>query len=384
MPSPAVFTLFVATCGACALAQSGPTMRLAAPAVLGQTASFTMRHPASAGQLYVMLAASPVFPGAVGVSIPGLTVNGSMRVDPATALFAAVGLLDASGQSPALAMPVPAVPQLVGFGFDVQGLTWAGNVITFAQDDLEIVVAAPPPAGLHMVAIPPGSFAMGSATVGGTAAPVHTVTITRPFWVGRYEVTQAQYLAAVFASPSFFQGPDLPVESITWFQAVQFCDALSASEAAAGRLPSGYVYRLPTEAEWEYCCQAGAATEWNVGSALACTDANFHAASGYCEPGSIYGGQTATVGSRVANAWGLHDLHGNVAEWCLDSWNLTANYPAGPVEDPHVDVGTYRVVRGGGWDATAATCRSAARDYLSPFYHAFTFGCRVVCAPELP
>ena len=240
----------------------------------------------------------------------------------------------------------------------------------------------------NMVPIAAGTFQMGSpVTPLGVAPyfnqpqsqPVHAVTITQPFWMGKYEVTQSEYQAVMGSNPSFFQGANRPVEQVTWNQAVAYCDALTVQEAAAGRLPSGYEYRLPTEAEWEYCCRAGTTTEFHYGSALVCSQANF--AYSYHTSSSCSATGTAVVGSYAANAWGLHDMHGNVWEWCLDSWDGSANYPAGSVSDPYVTSGPGRVIRGGGWSIISNYCRSAFRYWLDPDFAYFFLGFRVVCAP---
>ncbi|MCP3882560.1 MAG: formylglycine-generating enzyme family protein, partial [Sulfitobacter sp.] len=184
-----------------------------------------------------------------------------------------------------------------------------------------------------MVSIPAGSFDMGSNAASGTPyynnanqQPVHTVTISQDFWMGEHEVTQAEYQALMGSNPSGFSGPNLPVEQVSWHDARAYCTALTAQEMAAGNLPTGYEYRLPTEAEWEYACRAGTTTEFNVGPDLLCADAHFS----YSSHSSSYCGVSSTidVGSYSANAFGLYDMHGNVYEWCLDSY---ASYGAGAV-----------------------------------------------------
>jgi formylglycine-generating enzyme required for sulfatase activity len=173
------------------------------------------------------------------------------------------------------------------------------------------------------------------------------------------------------------------VDRVNRLDAGTYCLQLSVQEAAAGRLPSGYVYRLPTEAEWEYCCRAGTTTEWNVGTSLNCIQANFYDISGTsC---GIYNQSTA-VGSYAANAWGLHDMHGNAWEWTLDNWDGVSGYPAGPVTDPFVG-GTpigYGIRRGGSSGSVDTECRSA---YRYRYFYVGTdpyLGFRVVCAPVLP
>ena len=228
------------------------------------------------------------------------------------------------------------------------------------------------PAGF--VRIPAGNFQRGEV---GIAEPVHLVTIRSPFWMGAKEVTQAEYAALMGSNPSYSQGDgNLPVEQVSWFDARSYCAALHAQQAALGAVPSGYEYRLPTEAEWEYACRAGTTTSWNVGDALDCSQTNHYSSSfdAYCV------GQTSAVGSHAPNAWGLFDMHGNVYEWCLDSYG---DYPSSAATDPFVTGGPYRVLRGGSWDGDPVDCRSAFRSGDVPGGRDFLVGFRVVLAPVL-
>lgn len=346
MPNPFLLPLFALTLATVAASQSGRTMRVNAPAVIGQSARFAMQHPAAAaGNLYLLLW-SPPFAGAVPLAVPGLTVRGLVRVDLANAVSARSGVFTSNGMTADLQVPIPSDPLLVGHAWDLQGVDLSGaNELTLADDDLEIVVSAPPLPSANMVAIAPGTFQMGSYAA--SATPVHAVTITRPFWMMRYEVTQAQYQAVMGNNPSYYRGSSWPnasqrpVEQLTWFDALAYCNALSVQEAAAGRLPTGYEYRLPTEAEWEYCCRAGTTTEFSVGDLLDCGQANI--LQYWCSPS-----ETFVVGSFPANPFGLHDMHGNVWEWCLDAH---ASYLPGAVVDPYVPgaSGPNRVIRGGSW-----------------------------------
>lgn len=258
--------------------------------------------------------------------------------------------------------------------FLVQQVEQEGS-LGLASGSFGVALDNSPPSDLDLVLIQPGTFQMGSIAVGGVAVPVHGVTITRPFWMGKFEVTQARFLALRGFNPSDFPGATLPVNRVTWIQAVEYCDALTQQEAAAGRLPVGYEYRLPTEAEWEYCCRAGTTTEWSFGSSPSCDHAN--AASCLQQP--------SIVGSYAANAFGVHDMHGNVWEWCLDSTGSTgdADYPTGSVSDPYMTVGILRRFRGGSFDFDALSCRSAFRLAGSPGLLNFNIGFRVVCAPIL-
>ena len=236
-----------------------------------------------------------------------------------------------------------------------------------------------------MLAMQPGTFVRGSGQETQSLPwtivelPLADVTITRPFWMGRFEVTQAEYAAVTGAQPSFFFGNDRPVDSVSWLQAVAYCEALTVSEAVAGRLPPGHVYRLPTEAEWEYCCRAGTSGEWSFGMPPSCALANFFVSPGYC----IAAGATAPVGAHGANPWGLFDMHGNVLEWCADAWNGQAGYAPGAVADPFVASGPLRVLRGGGYASTAIALRSAHRACAGPNESTPAIGFRVVCAPPL-
>ena len=231
----------------------------------------------------------------------------------------------------------------------------------------------------NMVWIKEGSFAMGSPSfeVGRYSAegPQTSVTISRGFWMGIYEVTQAQYQTVVGSNPSSFTGDtSRPVEKVSWHNAVAYCAALTTSEQTAGRCPATWSYRLPTEAEWEYACRAGTTTRFSYGD-------DDTLLTNYAWYNSNSGSTTHPVGQKAPNAWGLFDMHGNVWEWCQDSWDFSANYPGGSTIDPLVTAGSGRVGRGGGWGLGADGTRSAGRGVLLP---AFTFdiiGFRVVLAP---
>jgi formylglycine-generating enzyme required for sulfatase activity len=240
-----------------------------------------------------------------------------------------------------------------------------------------------------MVLIEPGTFEMGSNAAnttpyfnGANAQPVHSVTISRPFWMGEHEVTQAEYEALMGSNPSQFLSPNRPVERVTWFQAFDYCAALTAAETLAGNVPVGYAFRLPTEAEWEYACRAGSTTEFNTGAELLCDDAWFNGTYHPTLSLTFCGNPntTAEVGGYEPNAWGLYDMHGNVWEWCYDS---IAAYGAGPVTDPVANSGFNRVIRGGSWTNFSFVCRSAYRfdNFAGNVNNGFGF--RVVLAPVL-
>jgi formylglycine-generating enzyme required for sulfatase activity len=230
---------------------------------------------------------------------------------------------------------------------------------------LMTIFAGVPDPSLGMVLIDPGTFRMGTTASGVLERPVHQVTLTWPFWIARHEVTQTQYSALTGTNPSEFVGPDRPVDRVTWDEAIAYCAALTASEVAAGRVPAGYEYRLPTEAEWEYCCRAGTTTEYSVGSGLTPADANY----------GTYLRRTTDVGSYPANPWGIFDMHGNVWEWCMDA---NSSYSADPVADPFNPSGPVRIIRGGGWVTVPTSCRSATRNYLNPEFETNSIGFRLV------
>jgi sulfatase modifying factor 1 len=241
----------------------------------------------------------------------------------------------------------------------------------------------------NMVFIRPGTFTMGSpaSEVGhdSTEAPQTVVTISRAFWMGTFEVTQNEYVAVMGTNVSEFNSdPRLPAELISWTMATDYCAALTIQERAAGRLPPGYAYRLPTEAEWEYACRAGTTTPFGIGDGtdLSSAQANFDGTFPYgAAPSGQFLNRTTLPGTYVPNAWGLHDMHGNVWEWCRDWYGP---YPGGSVTDPTGPAtGSSHVLRGGGYDSLGQGCRSAVRDYRSPIYRSSLSGFRVVLASAL-
>lgn len=260
---------------------------------------------------------------------------------------------------------------------------------------------SPPPG---MVRIPAGSFLMGSPATEkergyffGADETRHPVVLTRDFYMGKHEVTQREYLALTGKNPSFFItqnylgnpiAADLnrPVEQVSWHDAMDYCAKLTASEQAAGRLPAGWLYRLPTEAEWEYACRAGTTTPFHYGNELRGGMANFWSYYEYdASVGNVvlehptgFIGYTTPVGSYAPNAFGLHDMHGNVWEWCLDWYGA---YPAEEVIDPQGPAtGSSRVFRGGSVGYYGVFCRSAARHFHAPTDKSYNIGIRVVLA----
>jgi eukaryotic-like serine/threonine-protein kinase len=243
--------------------------------------------------------------------------------------------------------------------------------------------------GTLLVLVPAGRFLMGSPPTEEDRqedeGPQREVEITRSFYMGVYPVKQREFLAVMGRNPSLFNyegggGPDFPVENVLWQDAVDFCKRLSErpEEKLAGR-----VYRLPTEAEWEYACRAGTTTAFALGDSLSSFQANFDGRNPY---GGAQNGpnlrRTSRVGSFPDNVWGLYDMHGNVWEWCSD-WYQPDYYESAPPTDPTgPDNGHFRVVRGGSWHFYGAECRSAFRGRGSPDFR-LSVGFRVVLVPNL-
>jgi formylglycine-generating enzyme required for sulfatase activity len=273
---------------------------------------------------------------------------------------------------------------------------------------------------LELVRINAGSFDVGSPA--GEAnrrgdETQHRVRLSRPFYLGKYEVTQAEYRQVMKANPSWFsakgggkdkvQGLDtdkFPVENVTWFDAVEFCNKLSEKDglepyykltavkreggsitAATVAVAGGRGYRLPTEAEWEYACRADRANAFHFGDRTRAGDLNakpISVPSGY---GSALQwpelGRTAKVGSYRVNAWGLYDMHGNVAEWCHDWYDKDYYTDKAKVDPQGPDKGKHRALRGGSWLVSDGSCRSASRAFLAPEESKYHAGFRVARNP---
>ena len=203
-------------------------------------------------------------------------------------------------------------------------------------------------------------------------APQHRVRITKLFHLGVHEVTQEQYERVRGQNPSKFMGPQQPVETVSWDDAVKFCDVLSAlpEEKAAGR-----TYRLPTEAEWEYACRAGSTARYSYGDDAA-------GLGDHAWFGDNSSGTTHSVGEKQPNAWGLYDMQGNVWEWCAD-WYDGNYYGASPRDDPTGPAtGSLRVCWGGSWYFSASCCQSAFRHWTQPSYRDCNLGFRVATVPS--
>jgi formylglycine-generating enzyme required for sulfatase activity len=230
-----------------------------------------------------------------------------------------------------------------------------------------------------LVFIPPGTFRLGSPTNevdrdpvdSGVEGPQTAVTLTKGFYMGKYLVTQGEYAAVVGSNPSTFPDTIRPVEQVTWHDATNYCAKRTQQETAAGLIPAGSRYRLPTEAEWEYACRAWTSTRFHYGD-----DPGYTNLTNYAWYLDNSGGTTHPVGQKLPNPWGLYDMTGNVAEWCQDWYGL---YPGGTVTDPQgPGSGSGRVLRGGLWGEGAKYCRSAWRITKDPAERCYCVGFRVV------
>ena len=305
----------------------------------------------------------------------------------------------------ALALPLP---KLVSYIFDVVTLDDRGRVserraetTRYYTEDLSMGVQ------LDMVEIPGGTYPMGSLEsdfeeirkdyVRGIEkelrdtlvrrlqweTPQHLVKIPA-FYMSKYEVTQSQWRMVanlpkvnrvLVSDPSRFKGSNRPVEKVSWEDAVEFCERLSRA--------TGRRYRLPSEAEWEYACRAGTSSQFHFGASVKTDLANYHGKYNYGSvPKGEYRSQTVPVGSLAgANAFGLYDMHGNVWEWCLDTWH--DSYAGAPVdarawEGTGTGVMYIKSLRGGSWDTSAGECRSTSRNRSASTVRLHDIGFRVI------
>lgn len=244
-----------------------------------------------------------------------------------------------------------------------------------------------PPPLTNLVWIPPGQFVMGSPGSDGDADgdefPETTVTLTKGFFIGKFEVTQGEYFAVTGSNHISFRGDyNLPLDSINWTQATNFCRLLNIQEANASRLPAGYGYRLPSEAEWEYAARAGSTNRFNWGNDLVYT-----VLTNYAWFQDNAGGITHPVGQKLPNAWGLYDVSGNVCEWCLDAATTSTLPPhsGGAVTDPLPStIGSYKIFKGGSHGDENISCRPADRKGIPEGTAIDIFGLRVVLAQTAP
>lgn len=224
--------------------------------------------------------------------------------------------------------------------------------------------------------IKPGTFLMGSSNTeaerGKNENPLTQVTLTRGFWMGRHEVNQAEFQLVMGGDRSQFKGETLPMESVSWFNATNYCRKLSLRERAAGHLPPGYAFRLPTEAEWEYAARAGTSTVYLWGNEVGFGLANCTGCGS-----NFDGDRTSPVGTFAANKFGLHDVHGNVWEWVQDCWQ--EGYAGAPSDGSARLTGncSSRILRGGSWLNNPSYLRIAYRNWLSSNLRDVNTGFRV-------
>lgn len=230
---------------------------------------------------------------------------------------------------------------------------------------------------MKLAYVAPGTFRMGSRNGEVDEKPVHKVTISKGFWIGKYELTQQECQLITGANPSYHKGSNKPVECVSWNDAIRFCKKLTERERQAKRLPTGYEYRLPTEAEWEYAARGGNRSKSYKYSG----DNNIDSVAWY---GSNSGKQPHEVGTKSANELGIHDMSGNVWEWCLDRCNksgvvaglITDTYKNGTI-DPFCN-SSYHVFRGGGWFRNDRLCRVTNRAGNSSNRKLYYLGFRIV------
>lgn len=311
-----------------------------------------------------------------------------------------------------LAFAVPAlacVLTIVCLNLPSQGTPWQAETPKAPETAAPSAQAAPtatlsdtaaPPAEDGFLLIPGGSFSMGSPEDEPWRSDdetQHTVSVS-DFYISPYEVRQSEYAAVTGSNPSSFQGEDLPVENVSWLEAIAYCNALSERQGLtpAYTIDGTFIswdrsangYRLPTEAEWEYACRAGTETPFNTETSISPEDSNYYGhypyeiENNYFSQGNLttkpgqYRQTTVAVGNFSPNGYGLYNMHGNVSEWVWDyygPYDLTAAAdPAGP------ETGTRRVYRGGGWNDFAKNLRSAYRAALPEDQGSFNLGIRLV------
>ncbi len=230
---------------------------------------------------------------------------------------------------------------------------------------------------LELILIPGGTFMMGDNQHHQDEQPIHQVELL-PFYMGKYPITQAQYQSIMGENMGFGIGPDYPIEQINWHDAREFCTKLSQQ--------TGKQYRLPSESQWEYACRATTTTAFHFGDTITPGLANYNGDYPYngAAPGENRA-RTTPVGSFPPNAFGLHDMHGNVWEWCLDQYQ--PNYHTAPTDgsawlNTNSDSTQKRVMRGGAWDYVAKACRSTVRCSLDPRMRIAGCGFRVILLTE--
>ena len=306
--------------------------------------------------------------------------SGATRPEPPNAIFSWAGIL-------AVHAPLPAVaPMTPGEAQQCQQ-AWA----EFMGLPVEVTLWLPGDIPLAMMVIPPGEFTMGSGQAEQerfielakpyrdrfaafrirSEGPAKRVQITKPFLLGKREVTQDQWLALMPKNPSRFQDSgELPVERVRWDQAQQFAEKLRST------VGDGWHFELPTEAQWEYACRAGSTSAWHFGDSL--EDLERYA---WVDQGPK--GRSRPSGTLLPNAWGLYDMHGNVQEWCADRYDHAYYSRADPIDPKGPESGDTRVFRGGEWHRNATISRSASRFNHAPDLEWHALGLRVMAIPPV-
>lgn len=235
------------------------------------------------------------------------------------------------------------------------------------------VAETPPPAPqkqivplTNMVAVKAGQFLRGK----------HVITLTHDYWIAKYEVTQGEFMALMGTNPSHFTGDtNRPVEKVKQVDAAAYCAAITRRERAAGKLPDGLAYRLPTEAEWENACRAGSTNQFSFGDDTALADQ-------FAWTSENADAATHPIGQKKSNAWGLHDMHGNVWEWCADWFEP---YPQMNLTDPiGPSTSKFKVFRGGSWNHAIEFARSSNRFMMAADAGIHFVGFRIALGVELP
>lgn len=269
-------------------------------------------------------------------------------------------------------------------------LTACSNAQTEAEEQQPAITPLQPPTEQgEFIRISGGTFTMGSPTDEywrENDEIQHEVTLGS-YLIAKQEVSQTEYTAIMGTNPSYFKGDNLPVEMISWYDAVNYCNALSEREGLItaytiegenvtwNRDANGY--RLPTEAEWEYACRAGTASPFSTGHNITVEQSNWYSSYPYIEGegGGAYRRKTVPVNEFDANPWGMYNMHGNVSEWCWDRYGI---YPTVPQNNPvGAETGINRVARGGGWYDYAKHVRSAYRSVVPPDYIDYKRGFRI-------
>jgi len=269
------------------------------------------------------------------------------------------------------------IPTLQKFDFETVTVDVRGNITSRQRRQAQFISEnLGSGAILDMVAIPGGRFVMGSpSTEAGRSnneGPQRTVNIS-PFFMGNYPITQEQWEVVMGNNPSDIKGLKRPVEQVSWNNALEFCQKISQK--------TGKIYRLPSEAEWEYACRAGTTTPFYFGETITPDLVNYDGNHPYgSAPKGLYRKQTTDVGSFGPNPFGLYDMHGNVWEWCSDKWH--DNYSGAPTDGSSWETGTdnNRVLRAGSWNCNTVYCRSAYRGRHSAVHRSRHLGFRVAVA----